>query len=64
MRSLDFYGKKYRIILVKTSSGKGGGDRGSGLFRNDLAASGENFFFLPIIDADGRRRRRKFDQIC
>ena len=61
MRSLDFYGKKYRIILVKTSSGKGG-DRGSGLFRNDLAASGENFFFLPIID--GRRRRRKFDQIC
>ena len=44
MRSLDFYGKKYRIILVKTSSGKGG-DRGSGLFRNDLAASGENFFF-------------------
>ena len=47
--------------MLKTSSGKGG-DRGSGLFRNDLAASGENFFFLPIID--GRRRRRKFDQIC
>ena len=38
--------------MLKPVLEKGGGDRGSGLFRNDLAASGENLFFFSRSSTD------------